>query len=205
MLWPYQRGSIARAPARLDGWLPREAWMLEHHSIQVPLPPEDALASLMGLRIRDLPEVSALFALRGLSTPSGDDTTLIRLFGTSPFLVLDERTGREVVAGVVGPFWRWRRGRRPQAVPDTPGAFRAALAEGRMAAVANWCAEPVSGGARLWTETWVHAPAPGQRAAFTAYWLPIGPFSAWIRRLILRAARARAVRGQNSAASRRGS
>ncbi len=195
MIWPYQHGSVARDSARLDGWLPRSAWMLERHTIDVPLPPADALAGITGLRLRDLPMVRVLFRLRGLSAPAGGATTLLHFFSTWPFLLLDEERGREIVGGVVGPFWQYGFGSLPRFIPDTPGGFREALAEGRMAALANFRADPVPGGARLWTETWVHAPAPGQRAAFTAYWLNIGPFSAWIRRMFLRSARERAVNG----------
>ncbi len=195
MIWPYRRGSVARDTARLDGWLPRCAWMLERHAIDVPLPPADALAVIIGLRLRDVPVVRALFKLRGLSTPAGGATTLLQFFSTRPFLLLEEELGREIVCGVVGPFWQRRRGGLPRFIPDTPGGFREALAEGRMAALANFRADPLPGGARLWTETWVHAPSPGQRAAFTAYWLTIGPFSAWIRRMFLRSALARAVTG----------
>jgi hypothetical protein len=139
--------------------------------------------------------VRVLFNLRGLPTPAGGATTLLQFFSTWPFLLLEEEQGREVVGGVVGPFWQWRRGSHPRFVPDTPDRFREALAEGRMAALANFRADPVPGGARLWSETWVQAPALGQRAVFTAYWLSIGPFSAWIRRMFLRTARARAVTG----------
>ena len=171
--------------------------MLERHTIDVPLPPADALAGVTGLRLRDVPMVRVLFTLRGLSTPAGGATTLLQFFSTWPFLLLEEERGREVVTGVVGPFWQWRRDTLPRSIPDTPGRFREALAQGRMAALANFRADPVPGGSRLWTETWVHAPVPGQRVAFTAYWLSIGPFSAWIRRMFLRGARARAVTGMS--------
>jgi len=192
MLWPYQRGSAAREPARIDAWLPPGAWMLEHHAIDVPLPPAVALEGVAGLRLGELPLVHALFRLRGLQHAAGD-TTLLQFFSSSPFMLLEEQRGREVVGGTVGPFWQWRRGNRPRFVPETPAKFRETLAEGRMAALANFRADPVPGGARLWTETWVHAPALGQQAAFTAYWLNVGPFSAWIRRMFLRTARARAM------------
>lgn len=193
MIWPFQCGSGARGSARLDGWLPQCAWMLEHHAIDVPASPADTLAGITGLRLRDLPMVRVLLKLRGLSTPADGATTLLQFFSTWPFLLLEEEQGREVVSGVVGPFWQYGYGSFPRFIPDSPGRFREALAEGRMAALANVRADPVPEGARLWTETWVHAPAPGQRAAFIAYWLNIGPFSAWIRRMFLRGALTRAV------------
>lgn len=194
MLWPYAVGAGARStPARIDRWLAPDAWRLEHHSIDVAGEPHAALAAIGGVRLRDVPIVGALFTLRGL--PYRVDTSLVQFFGTSPFLILEEEPGRELVFGVVGPFWRWRRGRLPPRIPSTPDEFRAALAEGRMAAVGNFRVEPGGNGIRLWTETWVSAPALSQAIPFTAYWLLISPFSAWIRRLLLRAGRRRASEG----------
>jgi hypothetical protein len=131
--------------------------------------------------------------MRGI--PHQAEMTRLQLFGSSPFLVLEEEAGRELVFGVVGPFWQLRRGHLPPRIPRTPDEFRAALAVGRMAAIGNFRVEPVAEGSRLWTETWVSTPALPQAIAFTAYWLLIGPFSAWIRRLFLRAARGGTLAG----------
>lgn len=192
MLWPYQRGSAARDHARLDGWIPKGAWMLEHHAIDVPSSAEDAFAAISAVRVRDLPIMRVLFALRGRRAPvSGGDTTLKEFFSAAPFLLLEEEQGRELVSAVTGPSGR---GSRPASVPRTPDEVRDALEAGRVTAVANVRADPVPGGSRVWTETWVYAPTPGRRAAFTAYWLAIGPFSAWIRRMVLRIGRAGAER-----------
>jgi hypothetical protein len=73
-----------------------------------------------------------------------------------------------------------------------------------MAAVGNFRVEPGVGGVHLWTETWVHAPGARQVLPFGAYWLAVGPFSAWIRRLLLRAARRRAVQALADARTRPG-
>lgn len=189
MPWPWSTGP-QRGAARIDGWLPREAWRLEYHSIDVEAEPAEALALIDGVRLRDVPVVGALFSLRGL--PYERDATLGRFFSTSPFLILEGEPGRELVFGVVGPFWQWRRGRLPPRIPRTPEEFRAALDEGRMAAIGNFRTEPVPGGSRIWTETWAFAPARSQRLFFTCYWLLIGPFSAWIRTMLLGAARRRA-------------
>ena len=196
MLWPYGVAGEARsAPARLDRWLPAGARRLEHHVIDVGAEPRAALAAIRGVRLQEMPIVGALLAIRGLPFPFGGETTLDQFFGTSPFLILEEEPGRELVFGVVGPFWRWRRGRVPPRVPRTPEDFRAALREGHMAAVANFRVEPGARGSRLWTETWVTTPRASQAVAFTAYWLLVGPFSAWIRRLFLRAGRQKAEAG----------
>jgi hypothetical protein len=186
--WPYSTGP-SRGAAVLDGWLPPGAWKLEHHSLDLSSDPEATLGAIEGVRLQDVPIVSLLFGLRGL--PFEPEGTLGRFFTTSPFLMLGGERGQELVFGVVGPFWQWRRGKVPPRIPRTPEEFRAALAEGRMAAIGNFRAEPTPGGSRLWTETWVHAPRRSQRAFFTAYWLLVGPFSAWIRRLLLGAAQRR--------------
>jgi hypothetical protein len=194
MLWPYRSGPVTRAaPARLDGCLPPGAWRLEHHAIDLPGDPETALAAALGVHPRDVPVVRVLLAIRGL--PHEARGPVGTLFSTPPFFVLDEERGRELVFGVVGPFWRWRRGKVPDRAPRTAAELRAALAEGRMAAIGNFRAEPRPGGVRLWTETWVVAPGARQRSTFVAYWMLVGPFSAWIRRLLLRAARRAVVRG----------
>lgn len=195
MLWPYGIGAGARSvPASIDRWLSAGARRLEHHSVVVGVEPHAALSAIGGVRLRDVPIVGALFTLRGL--PYRAETTLLQFFGTSPFLILEDEPGRELVFGVVGPFWQWRRGRVPPRIPSTRDEFRAALDEGRMAAVGNFRVEPTADGCRLWTETWVSAPGSAQATAFTAYWMLVGPFSAWTRRLLLRAGRRRAEAGK---------
>lgn len=167
--------------------------MLEHHAIDLPVPAADAFAAATAVRVRDLPIMRVLFALRGRRvTASGADTTLTEFFSTAPFLLLEEEQGRELVSAVGGSSGR---GSCPPSIPLAPGEFHDALEEGRMTAVANFRVDPVPGGSRVWTETWAYAATPGRRAAFTAYWLAIGPFSAWIRRMVLRAGEARAKRG----------
>lgn len=192
MLWPYDLGAATRSdPACIDRWIPRGARRLEHHAIDVPVEPGTALAALSDVPLRDVPVVGALFALRGI--PFQPETTLRQYFGTSPFLVLEEESGRELVFGVMGPFWEIRRGHLPPCIPRTPAEFREALAEGRMAAIGNFRVEPTAKGSRVWTETWVSTPVLRQVIPFAVYWLLIGPFSAWIRRLLLRAGRDRAT------------
>jgi hypothetical protein len=155
--------------------------------------PGAALAAISRVRLSDVPIVGALFALRRL--PFQPEMTLLQFFGTTPFLILEEEPGREFVFGVVGPFWRWRGSSLPTAPPRSAEEFRAAVAQGRMAAIGNFRVEPTAAGSRLWTETWVSAPGRGQSVFFTAYWLLVGPFSAWIRRILLKAARRRALAG----------
>jgi hypothetical protein len=193
MPWPYSASPRTSAgPALVDDWLPDGAWKLEHHALEMSVPPEVALAALADLRQGEIPIVRALMSMRGI--PVGETRSLGEFFSTPPFVTLAEEPGRELVGGIAGPFWHFGRGRLPADLPSTPEAFRAALDGGRIAAIATFRADPLpSGGSRLWTETWAYAPARGDRRLFTAYWLLIGPFSAWIRRMFLTAARRRAV------------
>jgi hypothetical protein len=191
MPWPYGSPAPRDTPAQLDRWVPPSARRLEHHAIDVGAEPAVALAAISGVQLRDVPIVGALFSLRGL--PFQSETTLLQFFGTTPFLILEKERGRELVFGVVGPFWRWRGTSLPTALPRSAEEFRAAMDGGRMAAIGNFRVEPSTSGSRLWTETWVSAPGRVQSVFFTAYWLLVGPFSAWIRRILLRAARRRTL------------
>jgi hypothetical protein len=176
----------------LDDWLPDGAWKLEHHAIEMPVPPAQALEAIGDLRQSEAPIVRALMTMRGI--PVGDERTLREFFTSPPFISLAEDPGRELVAGIVGPFWQFGHGRMPAELPSTPEEFRLALEGGRIAAIANFRADPLpGGGSRLWTETWAFAPQAGDRRTFTAYWLAIGQFSAWIRRMFLSAAKRRAA------------
>ncbi len=190
MLWPYAPGRPpARERALIDAWLPPGSWMLERHALELPMEPSAALAAMIAVRLKDMPYVGGLFALRGI--PARSEATVSELFRTPPFITLADEPGRERVGGIVGPFWKFGHGRMPADVPATPEAFREATARGRIAAIANFRAEPHPRGSLLSTETWVTAARRADAAAFTAYWVAIGPFSAWIRRLMLRAARDR--------------
>lgn len=183
MLWPYAiRDAPRRGAALLDAWLPAGALKLEHHALDVAARAPDALAAVTGLRLEEVPAVALLFSLRRISFRP--DMTLRQFFTTSPFVLLAEEPGRELVFGIAFPS-SWRGGGD---VPRSAPALRAALARGRAGAIGNFRAEPAPGGARLWTETWVSTPALVQALPFTAYWLAVGPFSAWIRRMFLRAA-----------------
>jgi len=160
----------------------------------VGAPPTDAVEALTGTRLRDLPAVAVLFRLRRL--PFSREMSLRDFFSAPPFVLLVEEAGRELVFGVqLPPARKDRRGQRPA----TPAAFRQALARAPLAAIGTFRAEPDGAGALLWTETWARAHGAVARLLFGGYWLAIGPWSAWIRRLILRAAREAAQRGAAAA------
>ncbi len=69
MLWPYARSRAARRdPALIDRWLPPGARRLERHAIGSRAEPGSALAALAGVRLRDVPIVGALLAMRGIGS-----------------------------------------------------------------------------------------------------------------------------------------
>lgn len=186
MLFPYARTSPPRPPCLLDRWT-GEGWrLLERHELDVAAPPPAVLEAFSTVRIRDLPVVRSLFALRGLRF--APEMTLRAFFSTPPFVLVEEEPGRELVGGILVPP-RDATGRRMPAT--TPDAFRVALPRAPMAAIATFRADPVEAGSRLWTETWVHTTGAFASGAFAAYWLAVGPWSAWIRRIFLRAAQRR--------------
>ena len=180
-------GMNGRPACALDGW--REGFrLLEAHALPIAAPPARALEALAETRISEMPIVNALFTLRGLGVPA--ERTLRAAFSTTPFTIVEEEPGREFVFGVMLP----PRGRSARDVCASPTAFREALAAAPLGVVANFRAEPREGGSLLWTETWARTRGTGPALAFGAYWLLIGPFSAWIRRIFLRTARRRAER-----------
>jgi hypothetical protein len=191
MLRPWTlRAPPPRDACRIDAFTGPGWTLVERHAVGVAAAPSVALAALRALRLRELPAVRALFALRGLRFDAA--MTLDAFFSTAPFVRLDEEPGREWVAGVLVPAPDAAGRREP---PRSPGAFRSAVAAGApLAAIVTFRAEPTGGGSLLWTETFTRTQGRAASLVFAGYWLAIGPFSAWIRRAFLEAAR-RAAEG----------
>ncbi len=189
MLYPYTRTAAPRPASGIDAWTGPGWRLVERHELQVEAPPEAALQALASTPLRELPAVTALFALRGLRFDR--EATLREFFSTRPFMLLAEEPGRELVFGVLSPAAEPDGSRR---WPATPAEFVHAAVRAPLGAVVNFRAEPAAGGTRLWTETSVRTSGTAAGLRFAAYWLAIGPWSAWMRRLFLRVARARAER-----------
>jgi len=110
------------------------------------------------------------------------------------FLLLDERPGHEIVFGSVVQPWKAVTDDKPAprveadrfAAFDFPGYVKVAF---------NIRVEPYgSGRALITTETRTVATDPMSLRRFARYWFLIGPFSALIRRLMLRIVKADAER-----------
>lgn len=174
----------------IHGWLGPNARLLQRHELFVAASPDRAYDALLDARFRDMPVVRLLFVLRRI--PHTKEMTLRRFTSSRPFMLLEEDAPREIVFGVASGFPGGDASQN--GMLWTPEDFRTFADPGGMRAIANFRVDPVDGGARLSTETWVETFGAGARRLFALYWLFIGPFSALIRREFLRAARRAAER-----------
>jgi hypothetical protein len=169
--------------SRLDEVLPR--WdVRERHRVAVDAQAEVALAAVKAVTLAELPAVRVLFRLRALGRGAPPEGTVLEAMLRSGFRVLAE-SERELVVGAVGRPWRVTEGLRQ--VEDVTGFDERGYARMAMDVRAD--------GASLATETRVLLTSPGARRAFRAYWLVIRPWSGLVRRVWLRAAARRALRG----------
>ena len=172
---------MGRRPLLLiGGWLGPEARLLERHDASVAAPHQRAYEAIQQVRLSDMPIVRALFRVRRI--PYSKEMTLRTFFSTPPFLILEEDPSREVVIGVASRLGR--------PLPcSTPAEVRACTEEGVIRAIVNFRVESMEEESRISTETWIETFGLRARWLFRAYWLIVGPFSAFTRREFLRAAR----------------
>ena len=102
------------------------------------------------------------------------------------FTVLAEEPGKELVLGVAGRFWALDERANLISLPDARG-FAAFSRAGHAKAAMSLRFEPLADGrTRLGTETRVKCVDAAAYRRFALYWALIGPFSAWLRRDLLR-------------------
>jgi hypothetical protein len=159
--------------SRLDELMPDyDAW--ERHELNVAATPRDAVAAALASPVAPDGLVRALFRLRGL--PGGGTVHgALRAIGFSQLVGENEC----VVLGAAGRPWS-PRARLVAFEKAGPGQVRMLL---------EVSASPSGEGSLLVTETRVAALDDGARRAFRRYWLAVGPFSAFIRRRWLAAAK----------------
>lgn len=110
------------------------------------------------------------------------------------FLLLGERPGHEIVFGSVVQPWKAVTDDEP-ALQVEAGRFAAFDTPGYVKVAFNIRVEPYgSGRALITTETRTAATDPTSFRRFARYWMLVGPFSALIRRLMLRIAKSDAER-----------
>jgi hypothetical protein len=171
----------------IDRFLP-EYDVIEHHEVQVDAPGETTYRAVKDLDLARSPVVLALLAVRGLPTLFTGAVKPSRRLGLdeirrSGFVLLAEESNREIVLGIVGKFWRLTSGiHRIEPAEfssfDTPG-----FAKGAWNFVVS---ERPGGGSTVVTETRVKCTDDEARRKFLLYWRVVGPFSALIRRMLLR-------------------
>jgi hypothetical protein len=170
----------------LDEFLPVYEFS-ERHRLAVAAAPERTDAAVRAVSLADIPVARALWWLRRLGRPSGDNRKPFVAGALENAVVLDDVPGEGVVLGLTGQFWRLRGGEGGHR-PRTREEFLAYDRPDACKAVLDFRVAP----GLLSTETRVHVPDPAARRKFRRYWLVIRPFSGLIRILFLRAARRRA-------------
>jgi len=198
MLLPATEERALDARTRLDQYAP--VWQFrEVHSIHIDAQPERVFRAVMDVTAGEILFFRALTTIRRFGRPGPESVLnaperlpILEVAARTTFRMLARESNREVVVGTVV---RAPRGWRP---PADAGAaeFQAIRAPGFAVAVMNFLVEDLGvAGCRLSTETRVYATDPASRRWFAAYWRIIYPGSALIRRMWLRAIRARALAG----------
>jgi hypothetical protein len=168
---------------QIDAFLPRYD-VNEIHSITIAGRPEAVDRAIRSLDFSRSPVIRSLFRLRGMSSAS------IRLdrLPQSGFILLSDHPGQSLVLGLVGRFWL----PTGQLMTVAPEDFHAVAPAGCAKAAWDFVIEETRPGhVRLSTETRVRCMDARSRKRFMLYWRVIGPFSAWIRREMLRGIKAR--------------
>jgi hypothetical protein len=171
----------------------------EVHQVWVPAPPQVVYAAMKQVTVREVRLLRPLGALRGLPhrlarrrgfRPAGS-APLLDAFVRAGFILLGERPGAEIAAGVVGRFWRLADS-EPAPVRTREG-FVAFAEPGYAKAAMAFLVRPERGGTRVVTETRIAGTSPEAVRAFRRYWRVIRPGSGAIRRSWLAAIRRRAL------------
>lgn len=152
-----------------------------------------ALPAALGGSLKARERLAALAAGRAALT--------LRDLADTGFAVLAEAPGQEVVLGLTGRFWAIGG----DIAPTAAATFHDGPPRGYAQAAWNFTVVPApNGGTWLTTETRVRCADAGARRRFRAYWLLVRPFSGLLRRVMLRAIRREAERGDPPAGGEAG-
>jgi hypothetical protein len=182
----------------LDHLLPRFD-VRQVHEVWVPAPADVVYSAVKQVAAREVRVLRPLEFLRWLPgfltghQPFLPDPSAPLLAGFTVGVVpLGERSGKEVVAGAVGRFWRAVGN---EAAPvQTRADFVAFSEPGYAKAVIAFTLSPEREGTRVKTETRVVGTSAEATRLFRRYWLVIRPASDAIRRSWLAAIRRHALR-----------
>lgn len=155
---------------------------VERHAVRVAASPEEALRAAREVRLGDVPAVRLLLRLRGLGGARGAALwDALQAAGFRPF-------GQDTLVLVARP-WALRQGQRPV------GDFLNFAEPGWAKLAIDFRANPEGEQSRLLTETRVYLTDGAARRRFRLYWLVVRPFSGFLRRRWLAAAKRRAEAG----------
>lgn len=182
----------------IDDLMPRFDF-IERHEIDVEAPASVAYRAARSFDMVRSAVVLALMAVRGIPhllsgkfQPARHLT--IETLLENGFSLIREEPGVEIVIGVVGKFWRPDSG----VLRITGDQFIDFDEAGYAKALWNFRVDPDgSGRSKVTTETRIACTDGSSRRKFGAYWMVVGPFSALIRRLMLRQIR-RAAESERS-------
>ncbi len=159
------------------------------HSVVIAAPRERVVEAAESYRLNENGVVSLLFRLRRLEPPGPLRASLLG----QGFTLLAEKAGEEVVVGIAGRFWALNETANLIPVADAQ-AFEDFAEPGTAKAVVCFRFQSLpDGSTRLSTETRIKCVDAAARRRFAAYWALIGPFSGWIRKIVLRGVQQRAL------------
>ena len=156
------------------------------HSIEVAAGASETYEACRKLDLSRSMPVAALFAIRGLPhflTGKARPTRSLTLetILQAGFTIFEEHPPRELVMGTVGKFWRPDSG----LVRLGPEEFLRFDEPGYAKAVLSFVVDELGSGSLIATETRVACTDATALRKFSLYWRVIGPFSGFIRRVML--------------------
>jgi hypothetical protein len=167
----------------IDAFLPHYD-VHEVHRITIAGRPDAVYRAIRSLDFSRSPVIRCLFRMRGMPSAAIHLERLLQ----SGFILLADRPAQSLVLGLVGRFWL----PTGQLMAVAPEDFHAAEPAGCAKAAWDFVIEETQPGrVRLSTETRIQCLDTRSRKRFMLYWRVIGPFSAWIRREMLRGIKAR--------------
>jgi hypothetical protein len=185
---------VTAAQTRLDQFVPAYQFH-EFHSIKIHAPKDRVYQAIKTVSADDVAFFRTLTWIRRLGLPGRESILnpppgipLLDVATRTGFLLLAEEPGSEIVIGtlVVAP-----RGWRPNGNPS-PADFKAVRTPGFALAAMNFRIQEAGDSCVVTTETRIYATDSQTAHRFAPYWRVIYPGSALIRRMWLRAIRARA-------------
>jgi hypothetical protein len=179
----------------LDRFMPAYD-VAERHQVRVAAPATVTLAAAEEMDLFEMPLVRGLFRTRAMLLGAGEADEmrprgLLAAARSLGWVVLDERPGREVVAGAVTKPWE------PNVVFRSipPDAFEAFQEPGYVKIAWTLRADPHGeGGSIFRTETRAMATDAAARAKFRRYWSLLSPGIRLVRAVSLRQLKAEAER-----------